>query len=59
MEKTNEVVPVQAPAGGEAVIDTSGFNLDAVRALARRDRLPGRSWPTELRPPVAALMGCR
>lgn len=59
MEKNNDTVPVQATECREAVIDTSGFSLEAVRALARRHRMPGRSHPTAFGLPLTALMGCR
>lgn len=42
-----------------AAIDDSVVSLEAIRALAQRRRMPGASWPTELRTPVAALMGGR
>lgn len=60
MDKKMDGAVVAASENSQAaVIDTSGFSLDAVRALAQRRRLPGRSWSTELRLPIAAMMGAR
>jgi hypothetical protein len=42
-----------------ASIETSVVSLEAIRALAQRRRMPGASWPTEMRPPMTALMGAR